>query len=37
MDYLSTVAISDASGEAIARYIDAHSMRIRGGNDDNGR
>jgi hypothetical protein len=30
MHYPSTVAVSDAAGEAIARYIDRHSMRRRG-------
>ena len=31
MHYPSTVAISDALGEAIARYVDRHSMtRLRG-------
>lgn len=38
MHYPSTVAISDALGEAIAKYVDQHSMkRIRGGNDDDRR
>ena len=38
MHYPSTVAISDALGEAIATYVNQHSMkRIRGGNDDDKR
>jgi hypothetical protein len=28
MHYPSTVAISDAEGEAIANYIDANSMQL---------
>ena len=32
MHYPSTVAISDAEGEAIARYVNQHAMkRLRGG------
>ena len=35
MHYPSTVAISDAMGEAIAKYVNHHAMkRRRGGNDD---
>jgi hypothetical protein len=35
MHYPSTVEISDAMGEAIAKYVNQHSMtRLRGGNDD---
>ena len=38
MHYPSTVAISDALGEAIARYVDQHSMkRIRFGDDHDRR
>jgi hypothetical protein len=38
MHYPSTVAISDALGEAIARYVDRHAMqRLRGRNDDDRR
>ena len=38
MHYPSTVDISDAVGEAIAKYVNHHSMkRLRGGNDDDGR
>ena len=35
MHYPSTVAVSDALGEAVATYVNEHSMqRLRGGNDD---
>ena len=35
MHYPSTVDISDAMGEAIAKYVNHHAMkRLRGGNDD---
>ena len=35
MHYPSTVAISDALGEAIAKYVNRHSMtRLRGGDDN---
>jgi hypothetical protein len=35
MHYPSTVGISDALGEAIAKYVNRNSMkRLRGGNDD---
>jgi hypothetical protein len=38
MHYPSTVAISDALGEAIATYVNRNSMqRLRGGNDDGRR
>jgi membrane-associated phospholipid phosphatase len=38
MHYPSTVAISDALGEAIAKYINRHSMKpLRGGDDDDRR
>jgi hypothetical protein len=38
MHYPSTVAISDALGEAIARYVNRNAMqRLRGGNDDDRR
>jgi hypothetical protein len=37
MHYPSTVAISDAVGEAIANYVNSHSMqRLRRGGDDDG-
>jgi len=35
MHYPSTVAISDAVGEAVAAYVDRHAMkRLRGDDDD---
>jgi membrane-associated phospholipid phosphatase len=38
MHYPSTVVISDALGEAVAEYVNQHSMqRRRGGNDDDRR
>jgi hypothetical protein len=38
MHYPSTVEISDALGEAIAKYVNKHSMnRLRDAHDDNGR
>jgi hypothetical protein len=38
MHYPSTVDISDALGEAVAKYVTQHSMqRLRGGNDDDRR
>jgi hypothetical protein len=38
MHYPSTVAVSDAEGEAIASYVDENSMqRLHGGDDDDGR
>jgi hypothetical protein len=38
MHYPSTVDINDALGEAIARYVNHHSMkRLRGGDDAGGR
>jgi membrane-associated phospholipid phosphatase len=38
MHYPSTVEISDAEGEAIANYVDRHSMkRLRDGDDDDRR
>jgi hypothetical protein len=38
MHYPSTVGISDALGEAIARYVNRNTMkRLRGGNDDHSR
>jgi hypothetical protein len=38
MHYPSTVKISDALGEAIAKYVNHHAMkRLRGGNDDERR
>jgi hypothetical protein len=38
MHYPSTVDISDALGEAVARYVTQHSMRrLRGGHDDDRR
>jgi len=38
MHYPSTVAVSDALGEAVARYVNEHSMqRRRGRNDDDGK
>jgi hypothetical protein len=38
MHYPSTVGISDAEGEAIAKYVNSHSMqRLHGGNDHDGR
>jgi hypothetical protein len=38
MHYPSTVAISDALGEAVAAYVDRHAMkRLRGGDDDERR
>jgi hypothetical protein len=38
MHYPSTVAISDAEGEAIAKYVNSHSMqRLHRGDDDDGR
>jgi hypothetical protein len=37
MHYPSTVAVSDAEGEAIAKYVDSHGMqRLRRGGDDDG-
>jgi hypothetical protein len=37
MHYPSTVAISDAEGEAIAKYVNSHSMqRLHRGGDDDG-
>ncbi len=37
MHYPSTVDISDAEGEAIAKYVNSHSMqRLRGVGDDDG-
>jgi hypothetical protein len=38
MHYPSTVAISDAEGEAIAMYVDSHAMQpLHGGHDHDGR
>jgi hypothetical protein len=38
MHYPSTVAVSDALGEAIANYVNRHAMtRLRGGDDDRSR
>jgi membrane-associated phospholipid phosphatase len=38
LHYPSTVAASDALGEAVATYVDAHAMqRLRRGNDDDGK
>jgi hypothetical protein len=38
MHYPSTVDISDAPGEAIAKYVNQHSMKpVRRGNDDDRR
>ncbi len=34
MHYPSTVDISDAVGEAIAMYVNGHSMKRRGPNDN---
>ena len=35
MHYPSTVDISDAVGEAIAMYVNGHSMKRRRGPNDN--
>jgi hypothetical protein len=37
MHYPSTVAVSDAVGEAIANYVNSHAMRRFRGNDDDRR
>jgi hypothetical protein len=38
MHYPSTVGVSDAMGEAIARYVNQHAMkRLRGGKGDDRR
>jgi hypothetical protein len=34
MHYPSTVAVSDAMGETIARYVDQHAMQRRHGKRD---
>ena len=38
LHYPSTVAISDAEGAAIAKYVNSNSMqRLHGGDDDDGK